>query len=232
MASIVPTTSSGAYLGQTSKTGTTSNNNIDQQQFLNLLITQLKNQDPLSPMDNYQFVSQMAQFSTLEQQIKANSNLELLQVAQLSQTNAQAANLVGKEVTAKGDTFTYGGTGTSDLTYRLGNEAASVKVTIKDKSGSVVRTVDLKDLPEGTSKFTWDGKDNDGRPMGPGEYKFSVEAYDANGNGVSAESYVIGTVSEVRYDNGYPEMMVNGRKVKLGDIISIGQTSVGISTSG
>ncbi|MBN2724719.1 MAG: flagellar biosynthesis protein FlgD [Deltaproteobacteria bacterium] len=231
MSSIVPTSSSGAYLGTDSSASSTANSNIDQQQFLNLLITQLKNQDPLSPMDNYQFVSQMAQFSSLEQQIKVNSNIELLQVAQLSQTNAQAANLVGKEVTAKGDTFDYSG-GTENLQFRLGSESSSVKVTIKDKSGTILRTIDLKDYPEGTSSFTWDGKDNDGVQLSPGEYKFSVEAYDANGNQVSAESYVVGTVTEVRYDNGYPEMMVNGRKVKLGEIISIGQTAVGVSTSG
>ncbi len=197
------------------------NSTMDKDTFLKLLVEQLKNQDPLSPMDNSQFVEQMATFSSVEQQIAMNANLGLIQVAQLSQANAQAADLVGKTVTAAGRNFEKRAGTPNELSFKAKGAYDTVKVTIKNQNGAVIRTFEAGAGAEGMNRVQWDGKDENGIEAPPGDYSFSVECVDAEGNAVSAQPYIKGVVEEVSFEKGYAELLVNGQKVKMGDIISI-----------
>ncbi len=205
------------------------NGELDKDAFLKLLVEQMKNQDPMDPMDNQEFISQMAQFSSLEQEMGINQNLQTLQLAMLAQNNAQSAALVGRVVTAKGDTFQFGGSST-DLSYNLGASAQKVRITIKDDHGQVVRTVELGETGSGDNVFTWDGKNDEGMPLAPGNYSFTVEAWDQGGNAITTATYVKGTVTEVYFDKGYPELMVAGRRIKLGDVVGVAQPPQGTGT--
>ena len=149
-------------------------NNLAKDDFLNLLVTQLQYQNPLEPMQDQEFISQLAQFSQLEQLENMNGSLETnSQVNYLmSQTiaNTMATTLIGKDVIAEGVDFVINEGDTADLSFELGADAAEATIDIYDEDGSLVRTVDLTDLPQGMNTYTWDGTDNSGQTVASGRY--------------------------------------------------------------
>jgi flagellar basal-body rod modification protein FlgD len=136
--------SSSAANGSSSSSSITGSINMNKDDFLQLLMAQLQNQDPLSPEDPKDFVSQLAQFSSLEQQINSNSNLENLSKAiqslQQSQSMAQGVSLLGKTVQGNGNTLSVAGGKALDATFQLPQAAAQVAVGIFDSNGNQVTT--------------------------------------------------------------------------------------------
>lgn len=195
--------------------------------FLQLLVAQLTHQDPMSPMENTEFVAQLAQFSNLEQMVGVNSNLELLQIAQASSANAQVAGLIGKEIEAKGDSINYGGHGEAKINFDLSDRAAEVKVTISDARGNVIRTIEsASGMSAGLNSVVWDGRDARGNQMASGRFSVSVEAKDASGKTVSASSRFKGTVTGVSYSGGIPLLEVGDSTVQVSDVMAVRQPSV------
>lgn len=146
-----------------------------QDRFLKLLTTQLKNQDPLNPMDNAQMTSQMAQISTVDGIEKLNATLQKLLSSTVDAEAMQAAALVGRQVMVTGSGLRLtdsGAVGGVELTAG----ADQVVVTIKDANGIAVKTLDLGDLDAGTHNFTWDGKADSGAQAVKGAYSVSVVA--------------------------------------------------------
>jgi len=191
-------------------------------EFLNLLVTQLKNQDPLQPMDNTEFVAQLAQFSNVEQLVSVNEGINILGMQQMSMTNAQAASLIGKDVEVRSDAFSVGATDTEvSAAFNLEGDAADVKVNIRDASGSVVRTIELGPQAEGEVGFDWDLRDDNGVKMAPGTYRIDVAAVDADGGSITWEPKVHGTVDGVTYDSGYPELVIGSVKAQMSDILGV-----------
>lgn len=168
--------------------------------FLTMLTTQLKHQDPLSPMDSTQFTNQLVQFAGVEQQINANSNLEKLISANSMNTRAQAVNYIGRTVEAdtnqvplQGATDTVSNTiqlanGTSTFKYALADNTASTMLRIKDSNGAVVRTLSA-DTTKGIHEITWDGKDSSGQAMAAGSYTVEPVAKDSKGTAVATTIY-------------------------------------------
>lgn len=195
--------------------------------FLRLLIEQMKNQDPLNPMESQDFASQLAQFSSLEELRGINDNLNQgIQIDMLltrAINNTMSANFVGKSVKAVGNTLSYSGSGDATLAFRLASDADHMKVSIKDDTGKVVRTLELKNYTAGDQSIEWDGKDSDGEQMAEGSYTFEVEAYDANEASISVDTFTFGRITGVRYEGGNTMLVVNGVEIPFSQIIEITQ---------
>ncbi len=204
-----------------------SNLKMGKYQFLQLLVTQLRNQDPLSPMKSQEFATQLAQFSSLERLMNIDDSLKdgINTDMVLAQTiqNTMATNFVGKEVLSYGDNIPLT-TGESKvpLSFELADAAEKVTVKIYDENNNLVRTIKMSSLDKGRHSLNWDGKDDDGKPLSGGNYHFKVIAEDGDENSVSVKTLSRGIVSAVRYENGQPILVVNGKDVYFGDIVQIG----------
>lgn len=157
----------------------------DTNKFMTLLVTQLKNQDPLNPLDNAQITSQLAQLSTVTGVNKLNTTLESLKSSYQTSETMQATNMIGKGVLVPGYDITLSG-GKAILGVDLKTGADKVKVDITDpRTGKVVQSMDLGSQEAGTVPITWDGVvdpnkvDADGKPIAlkDGKYTFTVTAY-------------------------------------------------------
>lgn len=170
--------------------------------FLTLLVTQIKNQDPLNPLDNAQVTSQLAQINTVNGVEKLNATLGKLLSAYDDSKAMQSASMIGKSVLVPGDKLlatTEGILGGAALAA----DADKVTVTIKDSTGKVVQTEEIGAKKAGSFVFAWDGKDSSGKEVPAGKYTFAVEA-SKGGKKVDAAALQIGTVSAlVRSNNGF-----------------------------
>jgi flagellar basal-body rod modification protein FlgD len=205
--------------------GTAVGSTMGKEDFLRLLTTQLRYQDPLAPEDPKDFVAQLAQFSSLEQQINTNNNLESLAAAlkdlQNSQTLAQGVNLLGKTVKGSGNTLTVTGGQALGAGYELPQAAAAVTAGIYNSSGTLVRTLDLGAQAAGSRQLTWDGKDSQGRTVADGTYTYKISAKDKNGNSLPVSNYFTGQVEEIYQDSQGIWLLVNGRPVLLSNVVAV-----------
>jgi flagellar basal-body rod modification protein FlgD len=189
--------------------------------FLRLLTTQLQYQDPSNPVKNEDFVAQLAQFSSLEQLTAANDTLEGVYVALAAMNNASMASLLGTDVIARGDQFSYAGDGPVELMYTSAGEAASATLTVYDDDGLVVWTGDAGALASGDGTVTWPGVDASGSPAPEGTYRFSIVATDAAGDPVEVEERISGTIDEMDYSTGAPMPSINGVVVNIADVLTL-----------
>ncbi len=192
---------------------------LGQDVFLNLLVTQLKHQDPLNPMEATEFVSQLAQFSELDEMRKISSGQEDLSYYLASLNNFSALGLLGKEVEFSGNTFSHQADSPSDLAFSLGADASKVEVRVYDSQGRLVATLRESNLPAGRQSIAWNGRDDStGAACPSGTYRFEVSATDAEGKAIPAATVGSGTVEEVVFQNGTPYLYVGGLWVALDDI--------------
>lgn len=190
--------------------------------FLNLLMTQLGNQDPLNPMETDRFMDQITAMNSLQQQMATNDLLGQLVFATGSLNNQAAVNLVGHEVVAAGDTLQHVSGDSEELVYTLPTEAVDATIEITDDTGRTVRVLTQEELTAGEQTITWDGRDTDGNVLGDGDYTFKVTyRTDPDGEPQSAATYIRGTVDELRFDSGAPVLVINGQQVALPDILRV-----------
>ena len=166
-----------------------------QDRFLTLLVTQMKNQDPLNPLDNAQVTSQLAQINTVNGIEKLNQTMTKLMSSNQSMQGMQAAALVGRDVLAEGNGLTLAG-GSAQAGFTLPEGADIVTVTVKSASGQAIHQAQLKDLGAGLHTFTWDGKTDSGAAAADGKYSFSVTA-STNGKSVTATPLSVSRVDGV-----------------------------------
>ncbi len=202
---------------------------MGKEDFLKLLVAQLSHQDPLQPMENTEFVAQLAQFSSLEQLMSVNSNLGLLQVAETAMTNSQVTYLIGKEVEAKGDHLQLSSSGSANVNFDLSTAAKDVTVKIKDAQGNTIRTLDAGSKKAGLTSVAWDGKDSIGNQMPAGTYSIEVSATDGSGNAVEASTMFRGTVTGISYQDGLPVLEIGSTTVQVGDVTAVRQKPDGDS---
>lgn len=142
--------------------------------FMQLLVTQMSNQNPLEPMNNTEFIGQLAQFSSLEQMQNVASAMEMLALSQTASTNSQMVNLIGKRVITPGKQFTLDA---NPVELRFNNKGENVQtgdLVIKNKNGQVVYKNDLQKIEKGLNKFIFDGKDQNGGVLEPGVYTYDI----------------------------------------------------------
>jgi flagellar basal-body rod modification protein FlgD len=193
---------------------------LDQLDFMNLLVVQLQNQNPLEPMDSSQMAAQMAQLGSLEALTNMNSSMQQM-VNYLASTNSMnAAQLIGKKVEATGSNLAIDGGVVSGASYQLA-KAGTVTIKIYDSAGQLVRTIDdgAKDVSK--QQLTWDGKDQTGMKLPDGTYKFEVSAVDKTGQSVTASTWMVGTVKGVSFENGITYLTIGSGKITLSSITSI-----------
>ncbi|BAE49309.1 flagellar hook assembly protein FlgD [Paramagnetospirillum magneticum] len=184
--------------------------------FLTMLTTQLKHQDPLSPMDSTQFTNQLVQFSSVEQQINANSNLEkLIKLQQTAQTS-QGISYLGQTVEVSGTDLPLQDSAAS-LTYTLPKEARDVKIVIKDSTGKQVNSI-AGETASGAHSLSWNGKDSSGTQLDDGRYSFQVVATAADGTSITTTSTSFGRVTKVTNDATNGTTLVMGAGTKGNDI--------------
>jgi flagellar basal-body rod modification protein FlgD len=195
---------------------------LGQDQFLNLLIAQLKNQDPLNPVDNAQFMAQLAQFSQLEQTKQMTASLNTFIQRQDSANATGLVSFLGREVTAMGSSVSLVSGTPASVSYLLGGNAANVTLQIKNASGVSVRTLTFGNQAAGPQSVRWDGKDQFGNPLPTGSYSFAVTAATADGKPVSADTVASGIVTGDRYDQSGPMVVFDsGQSVAPGQILSV-----------
>jgi flagellar basal-body rod modification protein FlgD len=188
--------------------------------FLNLLVKQLQYQDPLNPVENTEFASQLAQFSSLEALTDMKGSIDTMSTVQNSLNSIQASSFIGKKVNASGNTISYKGE-SSSITFNLANNAADAIVTIYNSSGTSVRTIDMKNVQKGDVTCTWDGKDDNGQTLSPGTYYYKISATDYSGSAVSSTTSTNGTVTGVRYDNGTIYLEVGDKEITLSQVTKV-----------
>ncbi|MDZ4700620.1 MAG: flagellar hook capping FlgD N-terminal domain-containing protein [Rhodothermales bacterium] len=202
-----------------------SNDTLDRDDFLLLLVTQLSNQDPLNPMDGQQFAAQLAQFSSLEQLININdgmaTNAQLNGLLAQSINSGVAAGLIGKEVEAVGDTFTFNGEESQTMHYELEHAAAAVSIDVFDEAGRKVRTIDAGPQGKGERSGAWDGKDEAGETVPAGKYTFKVNATDSTGASITATQLMRGTVDRVSFSQGGILLWIGDESIVMGNVRSV-----------
>ncbi len=198
---------------------TTIANNFDT--FLQLLTTQLKNQNPLDPLDTNQFTQQLVQFSSVEQQLKTNDYLAALVGSNTNAVQTGAVNYIGKTVTASG-TRSELVNGKAVWNFSL-KDAANTSVTIKDDQGNVVYT-ETGTLQAGQGQFTWDGTTSTGGKAPNGTYTIQMQGTNAEGNNVPISTQFSGVVTGIDFTGSEPVLLIGSSRVNLSGVTSVSQT--------
>ncbi|MEL7486020.1 MAG: flagellar hook capping FlgD N-terminal domain-containing protein [Pseudomonadota bacterium] len=183
--------------------------------FLTLLTTQLRNQDPLEPLDTEQFTEQLVQFANVEQSIQTNANLETLISLQSSSDRASALDLIGKSVTVETDAARHDGGGAA-WTFSV-DGATRAALSVVDASGAEVFAADQAVGP-GAQDFVWDGRGTDGRIAPPGVYRLVVDAVDASGSATEAAISTQTRVDAVVFNAGASQLETPIGVIALDDI--------------
>ena len=192
--------------------------------FLVLLTTQMKNQDPLSPMDSGEFTQQIVQMTGVEQQLLTNDLLKQL-VGTSGDGVADAVSLIGKEVRAATDTANLSN-GEAEWIYRLDREAQSVKIEVLDDKGSIVHVQALENVEGGEHDFSWDGKNVLGAQLADGgAYTLRITATDSAGAEVGHNTFIEGLVQAVEQVDGETYVTIGGSRALWQTISSIGLPS-------
>jgi flagellar basal-body rod modification protein FlgD len=202
----------------------TGSNKLGQDQFLQLLVAQMQNQDPINPMDGKEFASQLAQFNSVEQLIGVNNGLsELSQSQQLMRaelTNSMASSLTGKEVRALSSKVNLQAGQDANINYDLNNSASEVEIVIRDSSGNEVRRETIDGATEGDNSWSWDGKSNDGVDVPDGQYNVEINATNGD-DSVKARIFIEGTANKVRFTGNGVRVSIDGVEVPIGDIETV-----------
>ncbi|NBX86848.1 MAG: flagellar hook assembly protein FlgD [Proteobacteria bacterium] len=197
-------------------------NEVNFDTFLKLLVSQLKNQDPLNPLDGTQFTGQIAQFSSLEQQINGNNYLkEIVSQRDYGQQNL-ATGYIGKDILGPGNALVKDGGGVS-FGYNLDGVARGVDIEIIDsRTGETMRTMQ-GETEAGRHVFNWDGKTDRGQNAPNGQYTLRVSAFNGEGKVVASQPYAFGRVDSVLNDGkgGASLLLEDGRNVELNKVVMV-----------
>jgi flagellar basal-body rod modification protein FlgD len=189
--------------------------------FMKLLVAQLKNQDPLNPMDSKEMIGQLATLTSVEKLTSLDENMMKMRAESAGMASMQATALIGKKVEADASHLTLEGNKPAHAEFTLAGIAQSTTVTIRDAAGNTVRTLELGPQGLGSHAIDWDGTDGKGTRSKSGQYSFEVTAKAPNGQPVASSSRVQGMVNEVSFENGVAELVVGKSRISLTDVVSV-----------
>jgi flagellar basal-body rod modification protein FlgD len=220
------TTSTNGTSSTSSSSSTTAQpQTLGENAFLQLLMAQLKNQDPLNPTDDTEFVTQLSQFSLVEQSTQQTSQLTSISTALQSLNNQNSLALVGQTVTMSGSNLAFGGSLAVTGQATLASPAASVTAVVQDSNGNTVRTMNLGAQGAGPLAVSWDGRGDDGQTEPAGTYTLTVSATDTNGQAVSVSQNVSGVVEGASLGGTTPTFTLsNGMVMPVSNLLSVGTT--------
>jgi flagellar basal-body rod modification protein FlgD len=218
--SSIPTTAT-ATTGASTGTGTDAMSQLSGNfsTFLQLLTTQLKNQDPTSPMDSNQFTQQLVEYSQVEQQIDTHTNIKTLISQGASQAGTFATSYLGKQVSVTNGNASLTN-GSATWSYNLATTGTSTALNVSDANGNIVFTT-TGDPTSGTHSFTWDGKDSHGNQLADGTYKLTATATASDGSAVTTSVASAGTVTQIDMSSGTPQLVVGNMELGLSDITAV-----------
>lgn len=188
--------------------------------FLQILTTQLRNQNPLDPLDTNQFTQQLVQFTGVEQQLKTNQFLEAMMLANQNAGSSQAVGYIGKEITASGVKSELVD-GAARWHFAV-DEPAQITVQVKDKNGNVVFQKE-GNVNKGESVFNWDGVGTDGTERPDGTYSISIQARNSNGQLIDVATEMTGEVTGVDLTGTEPVLIVGAARVNMSAVLSVRQ---------
>ncbi|WP_407117070.1 flagellar hook assembly protein FlgD [Bradyrhizobium sp. LMG 9283] len=204
----------------TSSSSKSSSSTLTSSDFLNLLVSELQNQDPLNATSTTDLVNQLTSYANFSSQQSINSSLSSLSSSFSSLVTLNSVNYIGHTVEAKTDTSTLSN-GSATFGYSLSSAASDVSITVKDSSGNTVYT-GTGTGNAGSNSFTWDGKNSSGTQLTDGgQYTISVTATDSAGNSVLNYTTVTGTVTGIDTSTSTPSLTVNGVSVSAANIIGV-----------
>jgi flagellar basal-body rod modification protein FlgD len=214
---IAPATSSTT----TTATSTGSNQTLGQDAFLQLLVSELQNQDPTQTQDPNAMITQMAQFSALEAQNNTNSLLTSMQGQMSALYQAQSSSLIGTNVQVTNTSLNLSG-GAASIGLNLPSAAAKVSLTISNAAGQTVAILNPGAMAAGNQVVKWNGQGTGGNQLPDGTYTVAVAATDASGNAVNATTTSYATVTAVSFANGSVSVTAGGQQYPLSAITQIG----------
>ncbi len=193
---------------------------LTQEDFLNLFVTQMRFQNPLEPMDNYQMASQMGQMTSVETLKSIYEAVEKLTASQTSWGNFQASGLIGKKVEYQGNGLTLEQGGVSEAYYQLASPGKTL-LQVYDGAGTLVWKSEAGFKDGAKQKLEWNGRNHQGVQLPDGAYFFQVSAVDQQGNPVSVTTRSVGTVSGVSLENGAASLQIGKNKISMNEITAI-----------
>lgn len=197
----------GRFSEETNVTKNLDLASLGKNDFMKLLLAELKYQDPLNPAGNTEFIGQLAQFSSLEQMTRMNLNLEktlennTLMAEAIN--NAMMINYLGKQVTASTELFNFNGSDPVQLKFDLGSELNTGQVLILDATGTTIQSIPIDELGSGVNIVEWDGIKNTGVIAPAGVYYFEVEAKDNQDNRIEVKPIFTGVIDGISYKDGF-----------------------------
>lgn len=204
------------------KMRTVGNDKLDKDAFFKLMMAQMKNQDPTSPMQSHEMAAQLANFSSLEQMQNMNQTLTAMKEGQKPMEQFQVLQFLGKSVAgdsskvfrARGDKF-------HEFQFNLPMKAKETELRVKNADGEVVKTYKLQNLKEGSNKIDWNGQDDKGTVMPEGPYQIFIEAKNEQGQKLSVKTEFDGVISGVNYTAEGPVLLVGNQSIRLKDVKKI-----------
>jgi flagellar basal-body rod modification protein FlgD len=187
--------------------------------FLQLLTTQLQNQDPMNPMDSDQFTQQLVEYSQVEQQINTNTNLQTLISLQQGGAASSAVSYLGKTVSVTNGSASLTDSAAS-WNYTLAAPSTATTLTIANASGQTVYT-GAGSTSAGGNTFDWNGQDNNGNQLPDGVYTLAVTAAASDGSAVQTSVSSTGVVSEVNLSGSTPELMIGSMAVPISQVATV-----------
>jgi flagellar basal-body rod modification protein FlgD len=188
--------------------------------FLSILTTQLKNQNPLDPLDTNQFTQQLVQFTGVEQQLKTNDYLQALLMNTQSSAKSEAVSYIGKQVAASGQTGSLTDDEAVFWSYNAASNVPNASVVIKNSKGQVVYS-EKGALNAGAGTFRWDGVGSDGNPQPNGAYTINITGTNAAGKPVTVTTETLGIVTAVDFTGEVPMLTIGNTKVALTDVLHV-----------
>lgn len=193
---------------------------LGKEDFLKLLVAQLQNQDPMSPMDGSQFAAQLAQFSTVEQLIEIGSKIDgqagSIAEGALSTQTMLGSSLIGRDVLLKGATLTSNGEDHSRIAYELDGPADKVVVEVLGDDGKPIASQEFSDLPQGRGMLDLEDIDLDA-----GSYNYKITATKKDGGAVGSEGFTLGRVDGMSFVGGRVALRIDGVLVPMVDILEV-----------
>lgn len=201
--------------------GSSKNIASSKDQFLQLLLAQMKHQDPLAPPDASKFGEQMTAFGQLEQLFNINASMSNLSQMQGQSTRSQAISMIGKGVSAEANGIAISGTDRGKIGFNLDKNASQVDVSLYNQDGQRVRSFSMSNQPEGVSVHDFDGLDDAGAPLPDGGYSLKIEAASPDGSLVTVKPVFSGKVTGVEFVGGQSVIECGSIRFGMDQVMSV-----------
>lgn len=206
-------------------TSSKSSDALEKQDFMNLFLTQMSNQNPVDPMDSGAMMTQLAQLGTMEQLEKLNGQVKDLNLTQKDISRFQSLQFLEKDVLTESDGIELSRGSSKPIYYSLDQEANNIHLTIEDEDGGPVYSKALGLTTAGRHQYIWDGKNNEGIMMPDGKYKIRILSSDSKGNSSPLDIFNSGRVAQVEYRDGLPWIKTKHETMPLSKVRTINTQS-------